>query len=79
MPCWTQAIVSLVRRSRSTHSACAGIKQIGPHSTLGFETQLTVPPETPLTDSLVVWWWFGTSDNSAATVKQPMTLIAPKP
>jgi hypothetical protein len=59
---------------------CAGIKQIGPQSTLGFEMQLTVPADTPLSDSLVVWWWLGTSDYTAAPpmVKQPISLIAPK-
>jgi hypothetical protein len=59
---------------------CAGIKQIGPQSTLGFEMQLTVPADTPLSDSLVVWWWLGTSDYMAAPpmVKQPISLVAPK-
>ena len=58
---------------------CAGIKQIGPQSTLGFEMQLTVPADTPLADSLVVWWWLGTSDYTAAppTIKQPISLVAP--
>jgi hypothetical protein len=59
---------------------CAGIKQIGPQSTLGFEMQLTIPADTPLSDSLVVWWWLGTSDYTAAPpmVKQPISLVAPK-
>jgi hypothetical protein len=59
---------------------CAGMKQIGPQSTLDFEMQLTVPADTPLGDSLVVWWWLGTSDNTAAPpmVKQPIPLVAPK-
>ena len=59
---------------------CAGIKAIGPQSTLGFEMQLKVPADTPLSDSLVVWWWLGTSDYTAAPpmVKQPISLVAPK-
>ena len=33
----------------------------------------------PLGDSLVVWWWLGTSDYTAAppTIKQPISLVAP--
>ena len=27
--------------------------------------QLTVPADAPLSDSLVVWWWLGTSDYTA--------------
>ena len=59
---------------------CAGTKQIGPQSTLGFEMQLTVPADTPLGDSLVVWWWLGTSDSTSAPpmVKQPILLVAAK-
>jgi hypothetical protein len=58
---------------------CAGIEQIGPQSTLGFEMQLTVPADTPLSDSLVVWWWLGTSDYTAGPeIKQPISLVAPK-
>jgi hypothetical protein len=59
---------------------CAGTKQIGPQSALGFEMQLTVPADTPLGDSLVVWWWLGTSDYTAAPpmIKQPILLVAAK-
>jgi hypothetical protein len=58
---------------------CGTITSIEPDQSIAFQMRFTVPAGDPTADSIVLWWWLGTSDNPTAppTVKQPIQLVAP--
>ena len=67
------------RTDREYTLNCNGIESVGPKAAVAFDMELTVPASTPATDSLVVWWWIGTSDNPTMIyVKKPVRLVPPK-
>jgi hypothetical protein len=57
---------------------CSVVKEISAGKSVAFEMQVDIPANLPATDSLVLLWWFGTSQNiQALPVKEPMHLVAP--
>jgi hypothetical protein len=57
---------------------CGSRAAIAPDESVAFRMRLDIPADVPVGDSMVVWWWFGTSDYpEAMQVKEPVLLIAP--
>jgi hypothetical protein len=57
---------------------CSVAKEVPAGKSVAFEMQVDIPGNLPVTDSLVLLWWFGTSQNiQALPVKEPIRLVAP--
>jgi hypothetical protein len=69
--------VSTIEREYTLN--CGTITSVEPGQSIAFQMRFIVPAGTPTADSIVLWWWLGTSDNPTAppTVKQPIQLVAP--
>jgi hypothetical protein len=56
---------------------CGSLVTIEPGEFVAFRMRFEVPADAPAGDSMVLWWWFGTSDYpQAMQVKEPIRLVA---